>query len=103
MVCDSWYQGLNGDERAVVDQAFRETEAFARRFVAVIADSGLEKLESLGMEVHVTTADELKQFKDATSSVKDLIKTTMLDDPTIMDRLDQALSDSDARLGYTVK
>ena len=102
IVCDSWYSSLNADSKAVVDQAFTETEAFARRFVSVVATTGLEKLESLGMEVHTTTAEELELFKEATVSVKDLIKTTMLDDPTLMDRFSDALIASDVRLGYVV-
>jgi len=102
MVSNDWYTSLNADAKMVVDQAFTETEAFARRFVSVIADTGLEKLESLGMEVHTTTAEELELFKEATASVKGLIQDTMLDDPTIMDRFDKALEESDARLGYVV-
>ena len=46
------------------------------------------------------TAEELKQFQDATVSVKELIKNTLLDDPTIMDRFDTAIKESDARLGF---
>ena len=66
----------------------------------MIADKGMKTLEENGMEIHETTAEELKQFQDATVSVKELIKNTLLDDPTIMDRFDTAIKESDARLGF---
>lgn len=100
VVNNDWYNNLNGHAKAAVDQAFAETEAYARTFVAEIADKGMKTLEENGMEIHETTAEELKQFQDATVSVKELIKNTLLDDPTIMDRFDTAIKESDARLGF---
>jgi tripartite ATP-independent transporter DctP family solute receptor len=97
---EDWYQSLTPAARKVIDQACIETEAFGRRFVSVIADNGIEKLVKAGMIIHYTTPEELALFKEATKDVKELIKTTLMDDPTMMDKFDQALAESDKRLGY---
>lgn len=100
VVNNDWYNSLNSHAKAAVDQAFAETEKYARTFVADIAEKGMKTLEENGMEIHETTAEELAQFQEATTSVKELIKTTLLEDPTIMDRFDAAIEESDARLGF---
>lgn len=97
---DKWYQSLTPAAKKVIDQACTDTEAFARRFVSVISTTGIDTIVKAGVQVHYTTPEEMAKFKEATKDVKNLIKTTLMADPTWMDKFDKALAESDKRLGY---
>lgn len=100
MMNDKWYQGLPVAYKKIIDEASTDTEAFARRFCTVIATLGRDVMIKAGVQIHDTTPEELAKFQAATADVKNTIKTTLMSDPTWMDKMDKAIADSDKRLGY---
>jgi tripartite ATP-independent transporter DctP family solute receptor len=100
---DKWYQNLPPANKAIMDEAFRKTELFSRRYLTVLNSIGRGTIEAAGVEIHDTTPEELALFQEATKDVKNYIKENLMSDPTWMDRLEEAIAKSEARMGYVVK
>lgn len=98
---DKWYQSQPAAYKQILDAAAADTQLFARALSRSININGREIMIKAGVQIHDTTPAELAQFKEATKDVKNLIKTTLMADPTWMDKLDKAIAESEKKLGYT--
>lgn len=97
---DKWYQNQPEAYKKILDQACVDAESFARRFCGVINVVGRDTMVKAGVEFHDTTPEELAKFREATKDVKQLIKTTLVNDPAWVDKFEKAVAESEKRLGY---
>lgn len=86
VISEDWYQSLDADTQAKVDEAGREATIAARGTCRYAEALAVETMTENGVQVYTPTAEELETFKVAQQPVIDYLKEN-LSDPTLVDQL----------------
>lgn len=90
VISDTWYQGLDADTQAKVDEAGREATIAARGTCRYAEALAVDTLTQKGVTVYSPTAEELETFKVAQQPVIDYLKQN-LSNPSLVDELFAAI------------
>lgn len=90
VISDTWYQGLDADTQAKVDEAGREATIAARGICRYAEALAVDTMVANGVQVYSPTAEELETFKVAQEPVMEYLKKN-LSDPTLVDSLFSAI------------
>lgn len=86
VISEDWYQSLDADTQAKVDEAGREATIAARGTCRYAEALAVETMTENGVQVYTPTAEELETFKVAQQPVIDYLKEN-LSDPALVDQL----------------
>lgn len=86
VISEEWYQSLDADTKAKVDEAGREATIAARGICRYAEALAVETMAENGVQVYTPTAEELETFKVAQQPVIDYLKEN-LSDPALVDQL----------------
>lgn len=86
VISEEWYQSLDADTKAKVDEAGREATIAARGTCRYAEALAVETMTENGVQVYTPTAEELETFKVAQQPVIDYLKEN-LSDPSLVDQL----------------
>jgi len=95
-----FYDDLPPLYREIVDAGLEYGEKMARRLCDVINVLGRQKMVEAGVQIYDPTSEELALFREKTKPVEKSIREEMMKDPTWIDRMQKAIEESKARLGY---
>ena len=90
VISEDWYQSLDADTQAKVDEAGREATIAARGVCRYAEALAVETMTENGVQVYTPTAEELETFKVAQQPVIDYLKEN-LSDPALVDQLFDAI------------
>ena len=90
VISEDWYQSLDADTQAKVDEAGREATIAARGVCRYAEALAVETMSENGVQVYTPTAEELETFKVAQQPVIDYL-TENLSDPALVDQLFAAI------------
>lgn len=88
-ISESWYQSLDADTKAAVDEAGREATIAARGTCRYAEALAINTLTEAGVQVYSPSAEELETFKISQEPVIEYLKTIV--DPTLIDGLFAAI------------
>lgn len=79
------FNSLSADDQAIVAQVGKDTTAYQRERATFYEEDSIAKMEEYGTKVVFLTDEERVQFREAVSSVYDLVKTKMAN-PELLDK-----------------